>query len=152
MHVDCPQRSAEWLASFYKWRTDYETFPRERSDDGRHYKHERLRKARKSLVALCNAGTLFTYLDEELLRDGAAPSMSNRIENLNGRIRRMLVNHRGMSIDHRIKAVFRFCYMASKCPKSSADMLKTFPDDDEVREWRMRAAKAKGDDTGEPAR
>lgn len=152
MHVDSLQRSAEWLASFHRWCTNYETFLKERSDDGRHYKHERLRKARKALVALCNAGTLFTYLDEELLCDGAVPYMSNRIENLNGRIRRMLVNHRGMNIDHRIKAVFWFCYMNSECPKGFAEMLKAFPDDDKVREWRMRAAKAEGDDTGEPAR
>ena len=67
-------------------------------------------------------------------------------------IRRMLVNHRGMNIDHRIKAIFWFCYMASECPKSFTDMLKAFPDDDKVREWRMRAAKAEGDDTGAPAR
>ena len=32
--------------------------------------------------------------------------MSNKIENLNGRIGRMLSMHRGMGIDHRVKAVF----------------------------------------------
>lgn len=152
MHIDSLQMSAEWLAAFHRWCNDYEEFLKERGDDEKRYKHERLRKARKALVALCNAGTLFTYLDEGLVEGGAVPSMSNKIENLNGRIRRMLMNHRGMNIDHRIKAIFWFCYMNSECPKKFAQMLKTFPDDDKVREWRMRAAKENGSDTGAPAR
>lgn len=152
MRIDSLQASAEWLAAFHGWCTDYEELLRERGDDGRHYKHERLRKARKALVALCNAGTLFTYLDEELAEGGAIPSTSNKIENLNGQIRRMLQNHRGMNIDHRIKAVFWFCYMRSECPKSFACMLESFPDDDKVKEWRARAAKANGDESGAPAR
>lgn len=152
MHIDTLQGSAAWLAAFHKWCADYEEFLRQRSDDGRRYKHEKLRRARKGLVSLCNAGTLFTYLDEELQRGGPVPSTSNKIENLNGQIRRMLANHRGMSIDHRIKAVLWFCYMQSECPKGFAQMLREFPDDDKVREWRMKAANASGDDTGAPAR
>lgn len=152
MHIGSLQESISWLVSFQRWCTDYEEFLKERSDDGKHYKHERLRKARKALVALCNAGTLFTYLDEELTQEGVIPSTSNKIENLNGRIRRMLVNHRGMNIDHRIKAVFWFCYMQSENPRNFSWMLKEFPDDDKIREWRMRAAKDKGDETGTPAR
>ena len=146
------QASAEWLAAFHRWCADYEGFLRERSDDGRRYKHERLRKARKGLVALCNAGTLFTYLDEGLNEDGPVPSTSNRIENLNGRVRRVLMDHRGMNIEHRIKAVFWFCYMHSEQPMGFARMLKAFPDDEKVREWRMLAARAHGDDTGALAR
>lgn len=152
MHVGSLQMSAEWFASFHRWCNDYEEFLKERGDDGRRYKHERLRRARKALVSLCNAGTLFTYLDEELTKGGPIPSTSNKIENLNGRIRRMLVNHRGMNIDHRIKAVFWFCYMNSEAPRSFAEMLRTFPDDGKVREWRMRAARDRGDETGAPAR
>lgn len=152
MRVDSLQGSAEWLAAFHRWCVDYEEFLKERADDGRRFKHERLRKARKALVALCNAGTLFTHLDEGLAAGGPIPSTSNKIENLNGRIRRMLQSHRGMSIDHRIKAVFWFCYMQSECPKGYAAMLDAFPDDDKVREWRMTAAKAGGDETGAPAR
>lgn len=93
MRIDSPRAAAEWLAAFQRWCNDYDGFLKERSDDGRHYRHERLRKARRALVALCNAGTLFTYLDESLVKDGRVPSTSNRIENLNGRIRRILVNH-----------------------------------------------------------
>lgn len=152
LHIDDNQKAAIWMASFHRWCTDYEEFLKERSEDGRHFSHERLRKARKALVSLCNAGTLFTYLEEDLIKGGYVPSTSNKIENLNGRIRRMLSMHRGMNIDHRIKAVFWFCYMNSEAPKGFAEMLKGFPDDEKVREWRRQAAKAKGDETGAPAR
>ena len=93
MHIDSLQMSAEWLAAFHRWRNDYEKFLKERGYGGKRYNHERLRKARKALVVLCNAEILFTYLDESLVEGGAIPSMSNKIENLNGRIRRMLMNH-----------------------------------------------------------
>ena len=152
MRVGSLQEAAEWMAALHRWCADYEDFLKERADDGGHYRHERLRKARKGLVALCNAGTLFTYLDEELLREGPIPAMSNKIENLNGRIRRVLAFHRGMSIDRRIKAVFWFCYMNSEAPLGYAEMLRTFPDDDKIRRWRSMAAVAHGNEPGEPAR
>lgn len=152
LRVGTPRMAAEWLVRFHEWCASHEGFLKERGEDGRRYKHERLRKARRSLIALCRAGTLFTYLDEDLLRDGPVPATSNRIENLNGRIRRMLAAHRGMSIERRVKAVFWFCYMNSEGPKSFAWMLGAFPDDDKVREWRMRAARANGDDAGSPSR
>ena len=98
--------SALWLVRFQKWCTDYEKFLKEKSIDGKSFKHERLRKARRSLETLCRAGVLFTYLDKELLKDGPVPAMSNPIESLNAKIRRMLSIHRGMPVDHRIKAVF----------------------------------------------
>lgn len=90
--------AAEWLARFQRWCETYEGFLRERGEDGRRFKHERLRKARKALVALSNAGTLFTCLDDELAEEGDVPATSNRVENLNGRIRRVLANHRGMGL------------------------------------------------------
>lgn len=152
MRIEDNQEAAEWMARFHGWCSDYEGFLRERADDGRRFKHERLRKAKRGLVSLCNAGTLFTYLDEDLAAEGPVPSTSNKIESLNGRTRRMLSMHRGMSIDHRVKAVFWLCYMESEMPKSFARMLREFPDDDQVREWRRLAAKEQRDDTGAPAR
>lgn len=152
MRIASNQEAAEWMARFHRWCSDYEEFLKERADDGRRFKHERLRKAKRGLVALCNVGTLFTYLEEGLVAGGPVPSMSNKIENLNGRIRRMLSMHRGMSIDHRVKAVFWLCYMEAEMPKSFAWMLREFPDDDQIREWRRLAAKERGDESGAPAR
>lgn len=153
MRIEDNTEAAVWMARFQAWCSDYEEFLKERSDtDGRKYKHERLRKARRALVDLCNAGTLFTYLEEGLVANGSVPSTSNKIENLNGRIRRMLSMHRGMNIDHRIKAVFWFCYMESEAPAPYACLLKELPTDDDIKRWRLEAARKQGDDSGAPAR
>jgi len=153
LHVRTGDDAAGWLVRFNGWCSRYEEFLKERSElDRRRYKHERLRKARRSLLALCKAGTLFTHLDERLAADGPVPATSNRIENLNGQIRRMLAMHRGMDVEHRVKAVFWFCYMKSECPMPFARMLEEFPSDDDVLEWRRQAAASQGDDTGRPAR
>jgi hypothetical protein len=51
---------------------------------------------------------MFTYLDEDLLNEiEKIPSTNNRIEGgINSRLRAMLRDHRGLSIERRIKAVF----------------------------------------------
>lgn len=68
-------------------------------------KHERLIKAENSLVKLINNRCLFTYLDTSLRC--TCPATNNRIEGgVNAQLRTMLRNHRGMSIERRIKAVF----------------------------------------------
>ncbi len=153
MHIETNTEAAIWMARFQKWCTDYEEFLKERSEtDHRKHKHEKLRKARRVLTELCNSGTLFTYLDEDVLAGGSVPSTSNKIENLNGRIRRMLSAHRGMNIDHRVKAVFWFCYMESEEPVSYARMAKEFPTDEDITRWRRQAARQLGDGSGSPAR
>lgn len=154
MHVRTQQQAAEWLAAFSDWCATWHDFLKERTviDGKKRYKHERLRKARRGLESLCREGTLFTYLEDEVAAGGPVPSMSNRIENMNGQIRQMLRLHRGMNIDHRIKAVFWYCYMNSEAPRPFAELLRELPTDGDIREWRRQAAKANGDDTGAPAR
>lgn len=144
LRVGDGNEAAAWLAAFSKWCASWSEFLKEKTVvDGRsQYRHERLRRARRALERLCRAGTLFTYLDEGLTAKGPISPTSNRIENLNGRIRRMLSLHRGMNVEHRIKAVFWFCYMSSECPLPYARMLEEFPSDDQVMEWRRQAAKA----------
>ncbi len=68
--------------------------------------HERILKAERSLLKLLKEKTLFTYLDENLKNDFSTPSTNNRIEGgINSRLREMLRNHRGLSIERRIKAI-----------------------------------------------
>ena len=89
-------------------------------------KHERLIKAENSLVKLINKRCLFTYLDASLTC--TCPATNNRIEGgVNAQLRTMLRNHRGMSIERRIKAVFWWCYMHSPNPLSNAEILKVMP-------------------------
>ncbi|NGM18374.1 IS1249 family transposase [Eggerthellaceae bacterium zg-893] len=144
LSVKSREEATLWLVSFSDWCATWDDFLKERTiaDGKSRYKHERLRKARRGLEKLCRAETLFTYLDEDLTKDGPVSAASNKIESLNSQIRAVFRNHRGMNIDHRIKAGFWFCYMRSEAPSPFAQMLKEFPTDTQVMEWRRQAAKA----------
>ena len=92
--------------------------------------HERLVQARRSLVRLVNAGTLFTYLDPALTGSGPTPSTNNSIGGgVNARLRAMLRDHRGLSIERRLKAIFWWCYMHSPDPLPAAEILRVMPTD-----------------------
>ena len=85
------------------------------------------------MLKLIKENTLFTYLGKELAADFSAPSMNNRIEGgVNARLREMLRNHRGLSIERRIKAVFWWCYMHSPEPLSSSEILNVMPTDKSI--------------------
>ena len=74
--------------------------------------HERILKAKRSLLKLIQENTLFTYLDNELTTDFFAPSA---IEGgINSRLREMLRKHSGLSIERRIKVVFWMLYALSR--------------------------------------
>ena len=102
--------------------------------DGRmSFTHERLRKARRSLVALLNSGTLFTYLDPQLTAEGPLPATNNRIEGaVNARIREMLRNHRGLTTLRRAKAALWWCHAHVECPKGMAQTLREMPTDADI--------------------
>ena len=96
--------------------------------------HERLLKAQRSLSRLVKEGTLFTYLDEDLIAEiGKVSSTNNQIEGgINARLRALLRNHRGLSIERRIKAVFWWCYVHSPRPLSVSVILKVMPTDESI--------------------
>ena len=47
-------------------------------------------------------------------------------------LEQMLRNHRGLSIERRIKAVFWWCYMHSPEPLSATELLKVMPTDKSI--------------------
>ncbi|OUO18326.1 IS256 family transposase [Collinsella sp. An307] len=122
-----------WVEALLAWSERWDEFLAEttRGEDGRvALTHERLVKARRSLVRLVNAGTLFTYLDPGLIAGGPLPSTNNRIEGgVNARLRSMLRDHRGLSIERRLKAIFWWCYMHSPDPLPAAEILRVMPTD-----------------------
>ena len=96
----------------------------------------KLRRMRLSVILrLISEETMFTYLDKELLREiEKIPSTNNRIEGgINSRLRAMLRDHRGLSIERRIKAVFWWC-MHSPKPLSAYETLKIMPIDKSISE------------------
>lgn len=129
------KQAKRWVERFLEWCEFWSDFLAERSfvDGKMRYTHERLRKARGSLVALVNKGTLFTYLDPKLSLEGPLPATNNKIEGkINGQLRSLLRNHRGKSLVHRIKAVYWWCYMHTESPKSAKEILEMMPTDADI--------------------
>ena len=126
-------QAANWVTQLINWRIKHKTFLSEMTRDEKgklRPMHERLLKAERSLARLVRQNTLFTYLDESLSYGEELPSTNNRIEGgINAQLRTMLRNHRGMSIERRIKAVFWWCYFHTPKPLSASEILKVMPTD-----------------------
>ena len=126
-------QAANWVTRLINWRIKHKTFLSEMTRDEKgklRPMHERLLKAERSLVRLVRQNTLFTYLDESFSYGEELPSTNNRIEGgINAQLRTMLRNHRGMSIERRIKAVFWWCYFHTPKPLSASEILKVMPTD-----------------------
>lgn len=127
------KQADEWVKQFHSWLERNHDFLNEKSRDenGRYrYTHERLVKAKNMLISLSNSGTMFTFLDPELSRNKKLPSTNNRIEGgVNAQLRAMLREHRGLSLERRLKAVYWWCYMHSPRPLPIAEILKVMPTD-----------------------
>ena len=127
------EQAGHWVTRLINWRIKHKTFLSEMTQDEKgklRPMHERLLKAERSLVRLVRQNTLFTYLDESLSCGEELPSTNNRIEGgVNAQLRTMLRNHRGMSIERRIKVGFWWCYFHTPKPLSASEILKVMPTD-----------------------
>ncbi len=149
LHIENAAEAEEWTGRFTAWINRYKDFlnQRSRDEDGTwRYTHERLLKAERSLVRLLKEGTIFTYTKEDL-KDiaGTLPATNNRIEGgVNARLREILREHRGLSVERRIKAVFWWCYMHSPRPLSASEILKVMPTDKSIADiYRRMTARGK---------
>ena len=152
LHIETLHQADWWAERFMQWCDFWADFLAQRSvvDGKTAYAHERLRKARRGLVSLANAGTLFTYLDPALTAEGPLPATNNAIEGgVNARIREVLRSHRGLSTLKRVKAAFWWCCMHVECPKGMADILREMPTDDDVELLREEFG-IKADDSSRP--
>ncbi len=136
LKIKTKAEAEKWTTRFVEWMKKYQKFLSEMTIDEYGRKrptHERLLKAQRSLLKLIREKTLFTYLNDDLIAEFSAPSTNNRIEGgVNSRLREMLRNHRGLSIERRIKAVFWWCYMHSPEPLSTSELLRTMPTDKSI--------------------
>ena len=127
------EQAGHWVTRLINWRIRHKAFLSEMTRDEKgklRPMHERLLKAERSLARLVRQNTLFIYLDESLSYGEELPSTNNRIEGgINAQLRTMLRNHRGMSIERRIKAVFWWCYFHTPKPLSASEILKVMPTD-----------------------
>lgn len=88
---------AQWMD---EWRDYYEERTINPETGKSHYTHRRLRSALRSLMT--NLPYLFTYQKHP---DLAIPNTSNLIESQFGHLKRMLGNHRGMSMSQKMKMI-----------------------------------------------
>ena len=153
LHLESKDEANRWTNAFLNWIRKYKDFLNQMTrDENGELKptHERLLKAERSIIRLLREGTMFTYMDDALrLRIEDLPSTNNRIEgSINARLRAMLRDHRGLSIERRIKAVFWWCYMHSPKPLSAAEIIKVMPTDKSIAEiYRKMFARMKPDST-----
>ena len=156
LHLEDRKEMERWVHRFISWMEKYHDFLSQMTrDEYGQYRptHERLIKARNSLVRLIRKGTMFTYLDEELLAEiDRIPSTNNQIEGgVNARLREMLRDHRGLNIERRIKAVFWWCYMHSPEPLSANEVLKVMPTDRSIADIYNRLSPQKKIDASIPS-
>ena len=111
LHLESKKDAERWTQRFVNWIVKYKDFLSQMTRDERgnlRPTHERLIKAQRSILTLLKEGTMFTYMDETLKAQiESLPSTTNLIEGgINARLRAMLRDHRGLSVERRIKAVF----------------------------------------------
>lgn len=127
--IKTTDQAIAWTQKLTQWKIKHRTFLAEKTRDEKgnvRPTHERLLKAYFSLAKLVQTNTLFTYLDASL---GAnLPATNNRIEGgVNAQLRAMLRNHRGLSVERRIKAVFWWCYQHTERPLLPNEILEIMP-------------------------
>lgn len=146
------ESAASWLLEHDAWCVRWESLLREFTikEGKRVYAHERLRKARRGLNKLVKDGTLFTFAEMQQEHGGKWPSTNNAVESVNARLREMLRLHRGLSLLHRIKAIFWRCYMDTENPLSAAEILRVMPTDSEVDGLFATASRRGKKDDGSP--
>ena len=155
LHLEDRKEMERWVHRFIDWMEKYRDFLSQvtRDENGQYRPtHERLLKAKNSLVRLVREGTMFTYLDEKLLAEtDRLPSTNNQMEGgVNARLRAMLRDHRGLNIERRIKAVFWWCYMHSPEPLSANELLKAMPTDKSIADIYNRLSPQKKIDASIP--
>lgn len=143
LHIKTSEEAEKWVDMFVAWMAKYSLFLSQMTYDefgNSRPKHERLIKAKNSIIRLLKDGTMFTYLDESLRsKIDEIPSTNNQIEGgINSRLRAMLREHRGLSVERRIKAVFWWCYMHSPEPLSASEILKIMPTDKSIADIYQR--------------
>ncbi|KOA59037.1 transposase [Bifidobacterium animalis subsp. animalis MCC 0499] len=127
-----PEHAARWGEAPDAWHERWKTmlaertFAKDHPDDpkaatstsGWWWTHLPLRRAYSRLERLFRNGTLFCFLDPELLEHGPVARDSNRLEGgVNAKLKLMLLNHRRLPPEHMRRACEWYCYMKSNDPE-----------------------------------
>lgn len=154
-------QAAAWEVGYLEWEARWKVFLAQKSrysTGAWEDTHKRLVRARNMVRALLRQGQLFTFLDPALVAASGMeelPSTNNRLEGgVNSQVRRVLSQHRGMPLLHRVKAVFWWCYTHSPAPLPAARILREMPTDatiaDLYNQARVDPAQRRREETGVP--
>ena len=99
LEIKTLKKAEKWVSRFESWTMKHKEFLKEMTMDDRgvmRHTHERLIKAKTSLISLIKSENLFTYLKEADEFPSPYPATNNLIEGgVNAQLRAMLRNHRG---------------------------------------------------------
>lgn len=141
-HITTEAHAHQWVRAYLAWCIRWKEFLSEKTwiDNRERDTHERLVKAQRALNKLLRDGTMFTFLDPKLTKDGVVPATNNRIEGgTNTPLRAILRDHRGLSLNRRVKAIFWWCYLNTEFPLSAAEVLRTMPTDSQINNYYQQA-------------
>lgn len=134
--------AAAWLAACNQWEQDFAGFLDEQSrygDGSMEDTHRRLVKARRMIRKRIREQHLFTFLDDELTKEGPVPVTNNQIESWNARLRDMMRHHRGLRLIRRIKAICWWCHQHSQHPQPAAWLAANAITDQHIEELYRKA-------------
>lgn len=139
LSIHTREESIAWLTELTAWNHRWKTFLAQKTRLPNNQivdTHRRLIQARNSLNTLAKKGTLFTYLEPGLQVAGEPiPATSNQIEGgINTHLRALLRGHRGMPLDHQIKAVLWWLDRHTQFPATPAQLLSTTITDTQIAE------------------
>lgn len=132
--IPTQEEATKWIKQLELWHEHYESFIRERTSRPNPkprqrkwwYTHGRLRSAYYQLNKLVQDNQLFTYLDEDLMKqtNQPIPRTTNYVEGgINSQIRTLLKHHRGMQQTHQQRLVDWYLYSRTKDQKPPRNFL-----------------------------
>lgn len=137
------EQADRWCQDYLAWAGRWQEFLGEKTtlpNGAWQYTHEPVVRVRNAINRLLGQGRLLAFLGEW---DQPMPAMNNQIEGgVNAPLRRMLQDHRGMSLTRRIKAIFWWCYLHSPTPLPAAQILRVMPTDADIEAAWQQASRS----------
>ena len=121
--IKTEDQARHWLISYNNWVNTWSDFLKEKSkycDGSIADTHQRLVRAKSMIDRRIREGYMFTFLNPPGDCNHPIPPTNNAIESMNGRIRAMLRNHRGLSLLKRIHAICWWCYLNTSKPRDKS--------------------------------
>lgn len=131
------QEAIAWEMRFRAWSKKWKSYLEEHTLDSQRnvcYRHKGLRRARSLIESVIKNKTLFAYIDfADEIENYSALAINNYIEGaVNSQLRQMLRIHRGMTLEHRLKACYWWLYEHTEDPLPIRRLLEVMPTNEDL--------------------